>query len=124
MKQFRVWLAFVVAPLVTPVVFVVVEVLEGRVTNWQALFGYLLVFSAFTYPSVAVFGVPSYLIFRKWRVTSVGAYALAGAVIGLLSAIAWIIVFRFAMVPTFFASCLVSSLLSVLLFRRIANAGA
>ena len=124
MNPRRVWTAFLLAPLATPVVFVVVEALSGRLADWQGSWVYLMLFAGFTYPSVVAFGVPAYFLFRRLKLRSVTAYITAGVVIGLLSAIAWTLIFRMEVAPMFFASCLVAGILSVLIFRGIAHAAA
>jgi len=117
--------AFLLAPLATPLVFMASEALvEWPPSSWGAWWAAGILVAVLTYPSVIVFGIPAYLLFRKWTVRSVGAYAFAGGLIGLLTAVAWRLVLRQGMPPRFWVSCLVSGLLSVLLFRRMARAGA
>ena len=124
MNKPNVWVAFLLAPLATPVVFLVSEAISGRLPNWSGWWAYLILFAGFTYPSVIVFGIPAYFLFRRWNLTSIAAYAVAGGVIGMLSAVAWTLLFRMGIAPAFFASCLVSGVLSVLIFRKMAHAGA
>jgi hypothetical protein len=85
MDKRRVILAFVVAPLVVPFVFSAPVLIHFH--GWDFLAG-LVMMSIYGLPVAYIFelfiGVPAWILFRIFRLKSIVAFALGGAVIGLL----------------------------------------
>ena len=87
MNTARIIIAFLVAPLITPVVLLGAEHLHGTPFNLSGDFGLFVVVAGFAYAATALFGIPAFLLFRAYRWSSVFLYVLVGALIGLLVSI-------------------------------------
>ena len=85
MNERRVIAAFLVAPLIVPIVFSVSELLPFRVGDYLRT---LIAMAIYVLPAAYLFeillGIPAWIIFRVCRLRSVVAFAIGGAVIGLL----------------------------------------
>ena len=81
----RVLAAFLVAPLVVPIVFSASAFVPF---HWRDYFTTLLVMAFYVLPAAYLFeillGIPAWVIFRVCHLRSVVAFAVGGAVIGLL----------------------------------------
>ena len=84
MSTARIIIAFLVAPLMTPVVLLGADHLHGAPFNLSRDFGLFVVVAGFAYAATALFGVPAFFIFRANRWTNVLLYVLVGGLIGLL----------------------------------------
>ena len=74
-------LAFIVAPLATPLVLLGADGLHGM-PFWDL--GAFVFVAAFAYSATILFGVPSFFLFRAKHWNDVFLYALFGGLIGLL----------------------------------------
>lgn len=85
MNRWRIVLAFIVAPIVVPVVFSAPVLMHFHVLDFLAG---IVMLSIFALPVAYVFelliGLPVWILFRIFRLKSLVAFALGGAVIGLL----------------------------------------
>lgn len=88
-SQTRVTAAFLIAPLATPLVFMLMEAQQGTFALCDAP-AHLVVDGFFAYLAVLLFGFPLYLIFRALRWTSPLLFLLCGAFIGFLVSILFI----------------------------------
>jgi hypothetical protein len=87
--------AFVIAPLIAPIVLVTLKgVSEGfdrshgpRGTFADIAVGFLM-FSLFAYSAAILLGIPMFLIYQRRKVRSLLAYALGGFVISLITVLA------------------------------------
>jgi len=84
MTRARTIAAFLVAPLVTPLVFMAYDLSRHVLLDAQQVPFYFLTYGAFAYLATIVFGIPALLMFRWLRLTNVGLFVLGGAVIGLV----------------------------------------
>ena len=84
MRLRRIILAFLVAPLMTPVVFIVVDSVRGLSHMPERILGYFLLYGPFAYLATAIFGIPAYFLFRALRWNNALLFVLGGAVIGLI----------------------------------------
>jgi hypothetical protein len=73
----RVIVAFLVAPLMTPLVLTVSNYVRG----YGTLF---LGYGIFAYFAATIFGVPAFLIYRALKWTNIFLFALGGALIGII----------------------------------------
>jgi len=73
----RLIVAFIVSPLMTPLVLSVLDYTEGYVSS----FG---VYALFAYLAVLLFGLPAFLIYRALRLTNPILFVLGGGLIGYL----------------------------------------
>jgi hypothetical protein len=115
----RLLIAFLVAPLFTPLVFTVtVFSRNARAASWKPVAVIFLLYTPFAYLAEALFGIPVLLIYRflNWR--SFFAYGSGGAMIGL---IAMLVVSKLLIVwsvaPGDFVWCIVAGVISALAFR-------
>ena len=83
MSHARIITAFLVAPLMTPVVLLGADHLHGAPFNPAEEFGLFLFVAGFAYAATALFGVPAFFLFRAKGWTNVFAYMLVGSLIGL-----------------------------------------
>jgi len=83
--------------------------------------GLLLFFAVLTYPSVFLLGVPAFRLYQNRGLTSVKAYIIGGAAIGLVSILFWSTIFNFQMIPSFVGLFILAGVLSALTFRIIAR---
>ena len=82
-SYFRVVIAFLVSPLVVPIILgLLADNIEPP--SVEKVIKYLPLFSFLTYLVAAVIGGPVYLVFRELKIQSMWAYSLAGLAIGLL----------------------------------------
>lgn len=90
MIKWRIVAAFLVAPLAAPVVFSLTSIATNPSDN-RDLVGQFIVACLyvvpFAYLSAFLLGIPTWLIFRHYRIYSLSAFAVGGALIGLLVAL-------------------------------------
>jgi hypothetical protein len=84
MSHARVIAAFLIAPLMTPLVFLAADLSHGMLLNLAELPAYFFVVGGFAYGATALFGIPAFLLFRAKRWNNVLLYGLVGSLIGLL----------------------------------------
>ena len=77
MSRSRVVLAFLVAPLMTPLFFAVYSYAQGTVQLFT-------LWGLFAYGATALFGIPAYFIYRALGWSHVALFILGGAVIGFV----------------------------------------
>jgi hypothetical protein len=87
MSTARTITAFLVAPLMTPIVLLGADQLHGAPFNLSEQVGAFVFVSGFAYAATALFGIPSFLLFRANRWNNVLLYILFGGIIGLLVSI-------------------------------------
>jgi hypothetical protein len=95
MKDRKLVLACIVAPLVTPFTFIIFAFLEDPppLSLEEILLGIMvntLSTVPFAYAAEIILGLPMWLIFCRYRIRSIAAFALGGALIG------WIVAFALA----------------------------
>ncbi len=85
MNRWRIVLAFIVAPIIVPIVFSAPALIHFHVLDFLAG---IFMLSIYALPVAYIFelliGVPAWILFRIFRLKSLLAFALGGAVIGLL----------------------------------------
>src|ERR1700738_4606914 len=114
MRLKRTFLAFVLAPLATPLVFISVWLVTGTI-QFNDISDFFLLISFFAYSAAIIFGIPLVLITRGKRSTRV-VFGATGAVAGLLMATA----FSWSIFdPRFYLLCVVASSLSGLAFWAV-----
>lgn len=79
MNRGRIILAFLIAPLTTPLVFMLATLLDGTFN-----YSVFLPVGLFAYLATAIFGIPAYLLFRVLQWTNIFLFVLGGAVIGFI----------------------------------------
>jgi hypothetical protein len=84
MSQSRIIVAYLIAPLISPLVFIAAYLSHGMLFNLGELPFYFLIVGGFAYGATALFGIPAFLLFRAKRWTNVLLYMLVGGFIGLL----------------------------------------
>jgi hypothetical protein len=84
MRVGRIILAFLVAPLVTPVVFIVEASLSRGLPLSEQIPGYFLLYGLFAYIATAALGIPAYFLFRALRWSSVILFVLGGGAIAFI----------------------------------------
>ena len=115
MNPRRIFIAFLIAPLVTPVVLETFARLEGSPTFPFATW-------VVAYLAAIVFGVPAFFIYRALKWTNVFLFVLGGAIIGF---VVTLFVFESYTVEYFLQFlqvrvwCVVAGALSALVFRLI-----
>jgi hypothetical protein len=122
----RTLVAFVMAPLMTPLVFMAFAALADRPPGVNELWVYLAYFGVWTYPSVVIFGIPAFFLYRRYGLRSIISYAIGGAGIGFATALVWLSVLNANLNGPFYlfvAECIVAGAASAVLFRGIAHAG-
>ena len=105
----RTLLAFVVAPLVVPILFFVNGLVFKHGPN---AFGTAFIL-LYAYAAELVIGFPAWLIFRRYRIRSIWAYTAIGALIGLTIGI-------LLHLDAELSICVLSACCSTLTFRYIA----
>src|SRR5262252_7523022 len=90
-NNFRGLAAFVVAPLVTPLVFTVYFAAQN---GWKWDGGLFALIAVVSYLFVGTVGVPVLLIYHRRGIKSLGEFAGGGAMIGLLAAVILLILFK------------------------------
>lgn len=93
MKKWRIVIAFLIAPLTAPLVFSAISV----ATNTTDIRDFSLVVGQFTiaclyvaplaYPAAFLLGIPTWMIFRHYRIHLLPAFVIGGAFIGLFVAL-------------------------------------
>jgi len=115
MNRGRIIIAFLVAPLVTPVVLELFARLEGSST-------FPFITGVVAYLATIVFGVPAFFIYRALKWTNVFLFVLGGAIIGF---VVTLFVFESYTVEYFLQFlqvrvwCVLAGALSALMFRLI-----
>ena len=84
MRHLRVVLAFLVAPLMTPVVFMAFDLFEGRLVLLNQVPFYFMTYGVFAYLATAVFGTGAFFLFRLFKWNNVILFVAGGAMIGLV----------------------------------------
>ena len=114
----RTIVAFLVAPLVVPVSFWIVQALTDSVGfRLDSLVGAMLNYGAYAYLIAALLGLPAYLMFCRKKWVAFWQYAFGGAILGVVPAVAiatlGIATFRVVLL------CLVCGVLGATVFRLI-----
>jgi hypothetical protein len=115
MSRGRIIIAFLIAPLMTPLVFTIFEYLNEN----SPLF---LAYGIVAYLAVIILGIPAFFFYRELKWTNVFLFILGGAVIGFIVSL-----FLFESYPLeYFLQfleeriwCVVAGALSALVFRLI-----
>jgi hypothetical protein len=114
-------LAFLLAPMVVPAVFIAIMVVEepsgfSAANTVRGLF----VFGAFGFGAELLFGLPLELWFRRRGWQHVAAFAIAGAVIGGIVGV-WLDVWAYHGMADrgFLLACVAAGLLSAVVFRIV-----
>ena len=84
MRIARIIAAFLIAPLMTPLVFLGVDHLQGQPFNLAELMGIFVIIGGFSYAATVTFGVPAFFLFHAKRWNNIFLYMLAGCLIGTL----------------------------------------
>jgi hypothetical protein len=84
MSRVRIILAFLVAPLMTPLVLLGADQLHGAQFNLPEQFGAFIFVGGFAYAATLLFGLPVFFLFRTKSWTNVFLYVLVAGLIGLL----------------------------------------
>ncbi len=84
MRAARIIAAFLIAPLITPLVLLGVAQLKTEEFDLVGLQGIFIFIAMFAYAATMLFGVPVFFLFRAQRWNNVPLYILAGGLIGLL----------------------------------------
>jgi hypothetical protein len=114
----RILLAFVLAPLATPLVFVVAWIVFGTLP-FDELQPLIILISMFAYPAALLFGVPVVLVTRRLRYSSKVVFIATGAAVGLLLAAITDLGFRWFEGFPFYLLCFIAGSLSGLAFAII-----
>ena len=85
-KQARIKTAFLISPLVTPFVFMLMAAQQG-VFLFRDAPAYIIVHGFFAYLAVLLFGYPAFVIYRALRWTNPLLFMLFGGLIGFLASI-------------------------------------
>ena len=91
MSKRRIVAAFLIAPLAAPVVFAVISIAThpSDIRDLSLVVGQFIVASLyvipFAYLATFLIGIPTWRIFRHYRVHSLSAFAVGGAFIGLFA---------------------------------------
>ncbi len=85
-------LAFVLAPLVTPLIFTALLAFDGSLLSFRGTFGMLedaltgfLMIATFAYTATILLGVPAFFMYKRFQLHSVISYALGGVVIAVIA---------------------------------------
>jgi hypothetical protein len=85
-------IAFVVAPLIAPIILVTLKGISEGFDQSHGLSGTIedivagfLMFSLFAYSAAVLLGIPTFLIYERKHIRSLLAYALGGFVISLIT---------------------------------------
>jgi hypothetical protein len=84
MRVARIIAAFLIAPLITPLVLLGVAQLKTQEFDLVGLQGIFMFFAMFAYAATILFGIPAFFLFRAQRWNNMLLYVLAGGLIGLL----------------------------------------
>ena len=119
----RLLLAFVVAPLFTPLVFIFTtfsrNALRPSLTEVAIIFS---LYAPFAYLAEVLFGIPAFFLYRFFAWKSLLAYGIGGATIGLIAATAMLKFFNpWSVASGDFVWCLAAGVASALAFRFISR---
>ena len=84
MSVARTIVAFLIAPLMTPLVLLGADQLRGGPFNLSEQLGGFVIVSGFAYAATGVFGVPAFFLLRAKRWTNVFLYVIVGGLLGFL----------------------------------------
>src|SRR3982750_2324390 len=84
MRHGRIILAFLIAPLMTPVVFIVAALVQGNFHMPEQILSYSQLYGLFAYLATAIFGIPAFFIYRALKWSNVFLFIMGGAVIGFI----------------------------------------
>jgi len=84
MTRSRTIIAFLVAPLMTPIVIMAYDLSRHVLIDVQQVPSYFWIYGVFAYLATIIFGIPALLFFRWLRWTNVFLFVAGGALIGLL----------------------------------------
>jgi hypothetical protein len=88
MSRQRIIAAFILAPLMTPLTFVVTVFFRSSpVASPSGIPVIFLLYAPFAYLAAAIFGIPLFFLFRLLGLKSVAAYLVGGTTIGLVTAL-------------------------------------
>ena len=128
MSKARLLSAFVFAPLTVPLVYYLFALIVSDphpVKNGSFLVGLLFVtlYSLpIAYLGEFLLGIPVWMAFRHYGVTSVTAFGVCGAFIGWLVSLLIAIAFRTPVEKSFLLFCVLSASASAIVFRVIVGA--
>jgi hypothetical protein len=88
MPGFRIFVALILAPAVFPLGAYVYSLVQSPTESSVASVAAFMVPALFTYPTTFLLGLPTFLIFRTLHWQRWWQYALGGAVIGAIIAVA------------------------------------
>ena len=123
MSPARIIAAFLVAPLMTPLVLLGADQLQGAPFNLREQLSAFVFVAGFAYAATIVFGIPVFFLFRVTHWTSVLLYVLVGGLVGLLVSV--ILNERPSLDVLdlgFRGRCVLAGALSSLVFRMISGA--
>src|SRR5262249_33524848 len=84
MTRARTIAAFLIAPLMTPVVFMAYDFSRHVLLDFQQVPFYFLTYGVFAYGATLIFGIPALLLYRWLDWTNVVLFVVGGVLIGLL----------------------------------------
>ena len=84
MKLGRIIVAFLVAPLMTPIVFIIAALVNGVFDMPEQIPGYFLLYGSFAYLAATIFGIPAYFLYRALDWTNILLFIVGGAIIGFM----------------------------------------
>jgi hypothetical protein len=118
MNKLRMIAAFVLAPLMTPVVLLACDLFNRTSSPKLAPF-YFALYGPFAYAATIIFGIPALLLFRWCNWTNIFLFLAGGALIGLL--LFTLIMESFGIERSFyrFMVCAVAGALSAATFRLL-----
>jgi hypothetical protein len=82
MSWLRTIAAFVIAPLITPIV-ICLYLFSGQALSVRQVVGCFYLFGPFAYIAAIIFGLPIFVLFRWLNWTNVGLFFIFGTLIGL-----------------------------------------
>src|SRR5688500_18632998 len=84
MRTARIIAAFLIAPLITPLLLLGLAQLKTEEFDLVELQGIFIFFAMFAYAATILFGLPTFFLFRAQRWNNMLLYVLAGGLIGLI----------------------------------------
>jgi hypothetical protein len=78
----RVVLGFVIAPTLPAMLIVLLAILQRSSEGLTLL---VSIVSLVSYPASLIFGVPGYLLFRRYGITGLHVYSLCGCLVGFVT---------------------------------------
>jgi hypothetical protein len=112
----RILTAFIVAPLIVPVIFFLDAIALRHVLPRDAIL--TIIGLPYAYAAEIVFGLPTAWMFRHYRITSLTAFALAGGLIGFAVGVLMAHPNLLSTETPFYA-CILAGVLASIIFRRI-----